>query len=36
VVPETVEFWQGAASRLHDRFVYSREDGVWRVERLEP
>jgi len=35
--PETVEFWQGRASRLHDRFRYSRvaEDG-WKIERLSP
>jgi pyridoxamine 5'-phosphate oxidase len=36
VVPETVEFWQGNASRLHDRFLYSRENGGWRVDRLQP
>ena len=33
---ETVEFWQGRPSRLHDRFRYSRHGGVWRVERLAP
>jgi pyridoxamine 5'-phosphate oxidase len=36
VVPETVEFWQGAASRLHDRFLYTRDGAAWRIERLEP
>lgn len=37
VVPETVEFWQGSASRLHDRFLYTRQpDGGWAIERLAP
>ncbi|MEV6317401.1 pyridoxamine 5'-phosphate oxidase [Streptomyces sp. NPDC051776] len=37
VRPETVEFWQGRANRLHDRLRYSRtEDDTWRVERLCP
>jgi pyridoxamine 5'-phosphate oxidase len=33
---DTVEFWQGRRSRLHDRFRYAREDGRWRVDRLSP
>jgi pyridoxamine 5'-phosphate oxidase len=37
VAPETIEFWQGRESRLHDRIRYSREGGKsWRVERLSP
>jgi pyridoxamine 5'-phosphate oxidase len=38
VVPDTIEFWQGRESRLHDRIRYVREDGGkgWRVERLSP
>lgn len=35
--PESVEFWQGRPSRLHDRLVYRRDDGgIWRVVRLSP
>ncbi len=35
--PERIEFWQGGASRLHDRFQYTREtDGSWTIERLSP
>ncbi len=35
--PETVEFWQGRRSRLHDRLRYRRETGGdWVVERLAP
>ncbi|HXG46162.1 MAG TPA: pyridoxamine 5'-phosphate oxidase [Methylomirabilota bacterium] len=37
VEPLQVEFWQGRANRLHDRFLYTRqEDGTWRIERLAP
>lgn len=37
VVPESVEFWQGRAHRLHDRLVYRRGPGdSWSVERLAP
>ena len=36
VRPETVEFWQGQRSRLHDRLRYLREGEGWRVERLSP
>jgi pyridoxamine 5'-phosphate oxidase len=34
--PEQIEFWQGQAARLHDRFLYTREADGWRLERLAP
>ncbi len=37
LVPDTVEFWQGRRSRLHDRLRYRREPGGdWVIERLAP
>jgi pyridoxamine 5'-phosphate oxidase len=34
--PERIEFWQGQAARLHDRFVYIRQEDAWRIQRLAP
>jgi pyridoxamine 5'-phosphate oxidase len=36
VMPDLVEFWQGRLSRLHDRIVYRRDAGSWKVSRLAP
>jgi len=36
VVPSAIEFWQGQADRLHDRFQYVREGERWRIQRLAP
>ncbi len=36
VRPDSFEFWQGRPARLHDRFLYTRQDEGWRAERLAP
>lgn len=36
VEPEVVEFWQGRENRLHDRIVYRRQAGGWKIGRLQP
>ena len=36
LVPDTIEFWQGQPSRLHDRVRYARTDTVWEQGRLSP
>lgn len=36
VVPQQIEFWQGRPSRLHDRILYMKENGKWKMERLAP
>lgn len=37
VVPESLEFWQGRKSRLHDRLRYRKgTGGHWIIERLAP
>ena len=37
VRPASIEFWQGQTSRLHDRFLYTRQaDASWTIERLAP
>ena len=33
---EQMEFWQGGAHRLHDRFLYQRTDNGWNIDRLAP
>lgn len=34
--PESIEFWQGKADRLHERLVFTREGDSWTTERLYP
>jgi pyridoxamine 5'-phosphate oxidase len=36
LIPETVEFWTQREFRLHDRFLYSQENGKWSKQRLNP
>lgn len=34
--PETIEFWQGKADRLHDRLLFTRDGDGWSTQRLYP
>lgn len=35
--PEVIEFWQGRASRMHDRLRCQKaSDGTWSITRLQP
>jgi pyridoxamine 5'-phosphate oxidase len=36
VTPARMEFWQGRASRLHDRVLFTRKGDVWEAVRLFP
>jgi pyridoxamine 5'-phosphate oxidase len=36
VRPESVEFWQGRPSRMHDRLLYTRAGAGWTLSRLAP
>lgn len=36
VKPLSIEFWQGGAHRLHDRFLYTKNETGWTIERLMP
>jgi pyridoxamine 5'-phosphate oxidase len=34
--PDSIEFWQGRESRLHDRILYAWQNGAWHITRLAP
>lgn len=36
ITPINYEFWQGRASRLHDRLAFHFENGAWTANRLAP
>lgn len=36
IAPHHIEFWQGRASRLHDRIRFQRDQEGWTVSRLAP
>jgi pyridoxamine 5'-phosphate oxidase len=36
LIPESIEFWQGRANRLHDRIKFVRDGEAWARSRLYP
>lgn len=36
VVPHYIEFWQGRASRLHDRVCFEKRNDSWEIFNLHP
>jgi len=36
LIPDYFEFWQGRASRLHDRIAYIKAKSKWKIVRLAP
>jgi len=36
VAPERIEFWKNRPNRLHERHLYTRAEGGWRVQTLYP
>ena len=36
IIPNSIEFWQGRASRMHDRIIYKKTENKWTKMRLYP
>ena len=36
LMPDSMEFWQGRESRLHDRMMYENKNNIWELNRLAP
>jgi pyridoxamine 5'-phosphate oxidase len=36
IVPDTIEFWEEAPDRMHDRLLFERRGQEWRTSRLAP
>jgi len=36
IKPHAIEFWQGRASRLHDRICFEQKNGSWSQHKLHP
>ncbi|MGB3591318.1 MAG: pyridoxamine 5'-phosphate oxidase [Nonlabens sp.] len=34
--PHSIEFWQGRQNRLHDRILYTYNNSIWTIQRLQP
>ena len=36
IKPLSMEFWQGRVDRMHDRFLYTKINNQWTINRLSP
>ena len=36
IKPTYIEFWQGRASRLHDRVIFEKKDEAWQNFKIHP
>ncbi len=36
LIPAKIEFWQARANRLHDRFLFTKDNNKWKYVRLSP
>ena len=36
IIPNSIEFWQGRPSRMHDRIIYKKTENKWTKMRLYP
>ena len=36
ITPTCFEFWQGRSNRMHDRMIYEKISGEWKLSRLAP
>ena len=36
IVPDSIEFWIGRKSRMHDRIIYSKNNDDWIIKKLYP
>ena len=36
IIPQLIEFWEEQPYRLHNRFQYTRTNGIWTKQRLAP
>lgn len=36
IVPNSIEFWIGRKSRMHDRIIYSKNNDDWIIKKLYP